>query len=292
MTLVFQNVDIDRAHKQFSETKLAIINNVLSADSAIEMQKDVFSLQKSAKKNVNMKQVHSGELLRHPDSLVHTFMRSPEVCDIVNSVIGGSTALDICPCANRAKYNLYLADFGCKLNFYEGNEPGIGWHYDKESCWTGPTYVVIYTVMLRRVEESDVGSRLYKDTPAVYDIFEDGKIKSFVIAENSLHIHDTRKIYHRAFVPKGFKRSALVMHFSTAPCTVSDKVVGFSLSCSMMNVVGRVNVLLYHLKSTAAAARSPLNQDSVLAMFVSLLLILSLVRVSRVSGVSRPISLT
>ena len=196
-----------------------------------------------------MLQVHSGEILTYPNSYVNQFMASDELTNLVNAVVGSvvKQRVGICPCANRRTYSLYNADFGCKLNFYEGTERGIGWHYDKETSWNGPTFVVIFTLMLRQETENDVGNRTNSETPPVYEIFENGKTKQFVIAENSLHIHDTRNVYHRAFVPRGYKRSALVMHFSTAPCTPSDHVKGLSRRLVFLNILGRMQLLQYYM---------------------------------------------
>lgn len=225
----------------FAQRRLAVLRNVLSPQSAQAMRAEALEFQSVAQKNAQMRHVHSGQLLQRPQALVHQFMSSPHLARLVSEVAG--TELGVCPCANRQTYSLYKADFGCKLNFYEGDDPGIGWHYDKETSWEGPTYVVIYTIMLRRVEEDAVLPREHSDTPAVYDIFEGGRVKSFEIPENSLHIHDTRQVFHRAFVPQGYKRSALIMHFSTAPCRESRRVAGFSARLIAMNALGRLRLL-------------------------------------------------
>lgn len=256
------------ARKTFAARRLAIIPNVLTPQAASLLRQDAQSFSASAKKNHIMMQVHSGELLKRPEAAVHSLMNSPDLAKLVNAIVGANEQLGICPCANRETYSLYNADFGCKLNYYEGDERGIGWHFDKETSWQGPTYVVIYTIMLRKLEEDAVlpRSKAACTPPPVYEVLENGRIHRFVIAENSLHIHDTRDVYHRALVPQGYKRRALLMHFSTAPCRPSAHAKGFSARLIWLNVWGRL-----HLAS--ATARELRADDALLLLSCTLLLV-------------------
>lgn len=271
---------IAEARKTFAVRRLAIVPNVLTPQAASLLRQDAQDFSASAKKNHIMMQVHSGELLKRPEAAVHTLMNSPDLAKLVNAIVFGSGSarpsnaeqLGICPCANRESYSLYNADFGCKLNYYEGEERGIGWHFDKETSWQGPTYVVIYTIMLRKLEEDAVLPRssaaALSPPPPVYEVLEQGRIHRFVIAENSLHIHDTRDVYHRALVPRGYKRRALLMHFSTAPCRPSPRAKGFSARLIWLNVWGRLHL-------AGATARDMRADDALLLLSCALLLVFS-----------------
>lgn len=245
------NLDRESARRCFYERRLAVVPNVLDDEVAQTLIREAASLRSLAQEGRDLRYVHSGQLIAR-NSLFLNFMVAPALTRLVNEIVQESEELGVCPGATDAEYSLWRNDFGCKINYYEGDKRGIGWHYDKETSWVDKTYVVIYTILLRPAERVDfiqddipvaddsfAGSTANSKTPTSYEIVERGKRVAFVVEENSLHIHDTTNVYHRATLPQGWRRWIFIMHFTKAPCRRNERMVGMGVSLIARNIVMR-----------------------------------------------------
>ena len=237
MFLDFNISSINKCQKDYKERSLAIYNNVLTNEGNHSLVQECIRLQPHMEKNTQLRQVHSGKLHELKSSFID-FGLSKKLTHLVNQIVGE----DVSPCHGSMdkRYSLYRNDFGTKLNFYDGDDLGsIGWHYDKETSWVNDTIVVIYTILFRKhlsIKEDRV--------PELYQIIENYQKKSFEIAENSLHIHNTKHVYHRAVIPKGWKRWVYILHFTKSPCIPNLKKEGYSMSLIWRNIVTRTYVEL------------------------------------------------
>ena len=227
---------------QFKTRRLTVVPNVLTLPAQQRLIAEAQRLRPLAIKNRKLLQVHSG-LLHQEQSLLLQFAQAPALTALVNAATDEPEPLGVCPGSLDAKYSLYKADFGTKLNYYEGSTSlnSIGWHYDKNNSWVNNTFVVIYTILLRPTQVEDVAPPLVT-VPPTYEIIEHGKRVAFVIAENSLHIHDTNNIYHRAVVPAGWRREIFILHFTKAPCIPGPRRVGYTPSLIARNIGMRAYV--------------------------------------------------
>jgi len=234
-TAYIQQINIAALQHQFKKRRLAIVPNVLQPHAHEALVQEAIRLQSLAQRNGKLMQVHSGQL--HAEhSLFLCFAKSPTLTTLVRQVTG--EPVGVCPGSLAATYSLYKADFGTKLNYYNGDGLGsIGWHYDKNNSWKDNTYVVIYTIVLRPVVAEDINT-----IPTTYEIIEHGRRMKFAIAENSLHIHDTNHVYHRAVTPAGWRRWIFILHFTLAPCEPNPQRVGFTPRLILRNAAMRMYV--------------------------------------------------
>ena len=118
----------------FARRRLAVVSNVLTPSDAAALQQEAAELRSIAQDGASLRFVHSGRLLARK-SLFVRFMQAPALTALVNAVIDAPQPLGVCPGAPDDTYSLSKNDFGCKVNYYEGDKRGIGWHYDKETSW-------------------------------------------------------------------------------------------------------------------------------------------------------------
>lgn len=234
------NIDFSESQSDFKHRKLAVVKNILTPKGQAQLINEAKRIQPYAEKNRNLKQVHSGKL-HELNSTFLSFAKSKELETIVSKI--ANQKLGLCPGSKDAKYSLYKSDFGTKVNYYDGDGlSSIGWHYDKNHSWKDKTIVVIYTILFRK-ELDDTKS--IANTPTSYEIIENMKKVKMVVPENALHIHDTDNVYHRAVVPKGWKRWIYILHFTKAPCLPNPKRNGYSLDLITKNALMRTYVELF-----------------------------------------------
>lgn len=108
----------------------------------------------------------------------------------------------------------------CKINYYDSgiSEP-LNWHYDRSKEYKGDTITCVLTTHFEDeengtpIEETDA-----KNNPTLSYIDAHGDEQQICLSQNTLTIHVCKDTFHKVLeLPKGFKRCAFVMKFSTDP---------------------------------------------------------------------------